>query len=255
MTVSLLLAVTWAMTLPAFQAPDEQSHFNYVQTLAERFALPGEEGRPFFSAQVSEGIAAVNSDQVAAQVEVRPEWSDRLEDDWSATQADAPRDDAGGPGPAANYPPTGYAWQALGYLARRWHRLRRAAGRAADVGAVGPDHGARDLAARRRDLRPAARAAGRGRRGPGAGADVLVRVRVREPGRDDVRDLDARAVDGRPLRAPRRPRARGGGVPRARRPRVHGQGDQLCPARAGCGARRARDRGPPAVPGCGRCCG
>jgi 4-amino-4-deoxy-L-arabinose transferase-like glycosyltransferase len=117
MVTGLLLAVTWAVTLPAFQAPDEQSHFTYVQSIGERFALPGEEGRPFFSTELSQGIAAVNSDQVAAQKEVRPEWSDRLEDRWAATQGEAPRDDGGGPGPASNYPPTAYAWEALGYLA------------------------------------------------------------------------------------------------------------------------------------------
>jgi 4-amino-4-deoxy-L-arabinose transferase-like glycosyltransferase len=117
MVIGLLLAVTWAVTLPAFQAPDEQSHFTYVQTIGERFALPGDQGRPFFSTQLSQGITAVNSDQVAAQKEVRPEWSDRGEDDWAATQATAPRDDGGGSGPASNYPPTAYAWQSLGYLA------------------------------------------------------------------------------------------------------------------------------------------
>lgn len=117
MVTGLLLAVTWAVTLPAFQAPDEQSHFTYVQSIGERFALPGEEGRAFFSTELSQGITAVNSDQVAAQKEVRPEWSDRTEDTWAATQATAARDDGGGSGPASNYPPTAYAWEALGYLA------------------------------------------------------------------------------------------------------------------------------------------
>jgi 4-amino-4-deoxy-L-arabinose transferase-like glycosyltransferase len=115
--VSLLLAVTWAVTLPAFQAPDEQSHFTYVQTIAERGVLPGEVGRQFFSSELSQGIQAVNSDQVAAQMEVRPEWSDRQEDAWAAKQADAPRDDGGGYGPATKYPPTSYLWQTPGYLA------------------------------------------------------------------------------------------------------------------------------------------
>jgi 4-amino-4-deoxy-L-arabinose transferase-like glycosyltransferase len=117
MGVGLLLALAWACVLPAFQAPDEQSHFGYVQSLGERGELPGTEGRPFFSTQVQEAIAAVNSDQVAAQLPVRPEWSDQVERDWLATQAQAPRDDAGGPGPASDYPPAAYAWQAIGYVA------------------------------------------------------------------------------------------------------------------------------------------
>ena len=117
MAVSLLLAVTWAAMMPAFQAPDEQSHFNYVQSLGERFALPGDPKRKFFSTQASEGIAAVNSDQVASQKEVRPEWSDQLDRRWAATQAQAPRDDGGGRGPAYDYPPAAYLWQSVGYAA------------------------------------------------------------------------------------------------------------------------------------------
>jgi 4-amino-4-deoxy-L-arabinose transferase-like glycosyltransferase len=117
LAVSALLAATWACALPAFQAPDEQSHFVYVQSLAERHALPGTAGRPFFSTQIAQGIAAVNSDQVAAQIDVKPEWSDQIERGWLATEAAGPADDGGGSGPATDYPPTAYVWQALGYAA------------------------------------------------------------------------------------------------------------------------------------------
>jgi 4-amino-4-deoxy-L-arabinose transferase-like glycosyltransferase len=117
MAVSLLLAVTWAAVLPAFQAPDEQSHFSYVQTLGAQKKRPGQEGRPFFSTQLSQGIRAVNSDQVAAQKAVKPEWDPVIADQWAATETKAPDDDGGGPGPATAYPPTAYAWQALGYAA------------------------------------------------------------------------------------------------------------------------------------------
>jgi hypothetical protein len=117
MAVSLLLSVTWALVTPAFQAPDEQYHFAYVQSLAERHALPGDATRPSFSTQMVRGIAGVNSDQVAAQLDVRPEWSERAERRWEARDAHAARDDSGGPNPASPYPPTSYAWEALGYAA------------------------------------------------------------------------------------------------------------------------------------------
>jgi 4-amino-4-deoxy-L-arabinose transferase-like glycosyltransferase len=117
MAVSLLLAVTWATVVPAFQAPDEQSHFTYVQSLATGPKLPGDPERPFFSTQMGEAISAVNSDQVASQIRVKPEWSERVEEQWAATEEQAPRDDGGGASPASNYPPTAYAWQALGYIA------------------------------------------------------------------------------------------------------------------------------------------
>jgi len=115
MATSLLLAVAWAAVVPAFQAPDEQSHFAYVQSLGERQALPGGADRPAFSTQMSQAINAVNSDQVAAQREVQPEWSDQVEDRWAATEAEGARDDGGGAGPASSYPPTAYAWEAVGY--------------------------------------------------------------------------------------------------------------------------------------------
>ena len=114
MTVSLLLSVIWAATVPAFQAPDEQYHFAYVQSLAERHALPGDAARPSFSTQMSEAMAAVNSDQVAAQVKVKPEWSDIAVRKWKSRGA-AARDDGGGPSPASAYPPVSYLWMGLGY--------------------------------------------------------------------------------------------------------------------------------------------
>jgi hypothetical protein len=117
MAVSLLLAVAWAVVLPAFQAPDEQSHFSYVQTLAVQQEKPGQAGKPFFSTQLSEAIQAVNSDQVAAQKAVKPEWDPAIERAWAASAGRAPDSDGGGPGPATAYPPTAYAWQAIGYAA------------------------------------------------------------------------------------------------------------------------------------------
>jgi 4-amino-4-deoxy-L-arabinose transferase-like glycosyltransferase len=117
LAVSALLAVAWACLTPAFQAPDEQRHYTYVQTIAENFDLPGDPAKPGFSTQVIQARQAVNSDQVAAQWLVKPEWNADVEHAWAATQGAAPRDDGGGPSPASTYPPVAYAWQALGYLA------------------------------------------------------------------------------------------------------------------------------------------
>lgn len=117
LAVSALLAVVWASLTPAFQAPDEHAHFAYVQSLATRFALPGAAGRPEFSTQVNQAMAADNTNIVAGQPRVKPEWSDGVERQFLARQGAAPRDNGGGPGPASGYPPTAYAWEALGYLA------------------------------------------------------------------------------------------------------------------------------------------
>ena len=89
---------------------------------------------------------------------------------------DAPRDDGGG---RARPPPTRRPRTPGGArLRRRLGRdaVRRAAGRAPDVGALAADHRARDLAAGRRGVRPPAAAAGRRGRGAGARADGRVRL-------------------------------------------------------------------------------
>ena len=117
LAVSALLAVVWACVTPAFQAPDEQRHFSYVESLGARFALPGAPDRRGESSQLIAGMNGVNSNQVAAQLPVKPEWSQSAERAWERVDANAPRDDGGGRTPASTYPPAAYAWQALGYLA------------------------------------------------------------------------------------------------------------------------------------------
>jgi 4-amino-4-deoxy-L-arabinose transferase-like glycosyltransferase len=115
MTVSLLLSITWACVVPAFQVPDEQVHFSYVQSLVERQTLPGDPSRPPYSTQMLEAMAAVNSDQVASQIRVKPEWSDFTEQAWEAGEEQSARNDGGGPNPAETYPPVSYLWMGLGY--------------------------------------------------------------------------------------------------------------------------------------------
>jgi 4-amino-4-deoxy-L-arabinose transferase-like glycosyltransferase len=117
LAVSALLAVAWACLTPAFQAPDEQRHYAYVQTVAENFDLPGDPTKPQFSKQVLAGMAALNGPQVSGQRQVKPEWDPAAERAWLATQGAAPRDDGGGRNPASTYPPVSYAWESLGYLA------------------------------------------------------------------------------------------------------------------------------------------
>src|SRR4051812_29898537 len=88
--VTAIMGVAWAFVTPAFQAPDENSHFGYVQTLAERFALPGRAGRqPLSPEQVLAGSLS-NSDQAAQQLAVRMEWSRAEYDRWRALAAALP---------------------------------------------------------------------------------------------------------------------------------------------------------------------
>ncbi|MBE2317415.1 DUF2142 domain-containing protein [Solirubrobacter sp. CPCC 204708] len=115
MTTALLLAVTWAAFTPAFQAPDEQSHFAYTQFFAETGDLPGDPGKPIYSSEHIHAAQAAGSDYVMAQPFMRPEWSERRLRVWQDGHAREPRDDGGGPHSAAGYPPASYAWEAIGY--------------------------------------------------------------------------------------------------------------------------------------------
>jgi hypothetical protein len=119
MAVALLLGLTWSVLTPAFQAPDEQSHFAYTQYLAETGKLPGRPEAPIYSTEHINAAAAVLADQVAATTSQRPEWSERRYERWKDEHAGDARGDGGGPQSAAGYPPLSYAWEALGYRVAR----------------------------------------------------------------------------------------------------------------------------------------
>ncbi len=115
MAASLVLALAWTVLTPTFQAPDEQTHFSYTQYLAETLHLPGDETKPVYSTEHAKAAAAVGSDQLAAVLAARPEWSPQAYESWRSTQSKDPRDDGGGPTSASSYPPLAYMWQAAGY--------------------------------------------------------------------------------------------------------------------------------------------
>jgi 4-amino-4-deoxy-L-arabinose transferase-like glycosyltransferase len=113
-----LLGLAWAVLTPAWQAPDENSHFAYLQSVGERFDLPGDPDRPFFSIEQAAAVAAVNSDQVAGVPETKPEWSERAYRRWQAFDErlpDGARKDGGGPNPATSNPPLYYLYTAVAY--------------------------------------------------------------------------------------------------------------------------------------------
>ena len=225
--------------LPAFQAPDEQSHFTYVQTLGERFALPGDAGRPFFSTQLSAGHRGrqlrPGRGAEAGQAGVERPGSRTL---GRATQATAPRDDGGGPGPASNYPPTAYAWQALGYLAASGGTVfdellgaRLMSALWVPITVLATWLLAGEIFGRRRVLQTAAAAV------PALVPMVAFISASVSPDGMMYAIWTLALWLGRALRQTRRPAARRGRVLRARRPRLHGQGDELRAARPGGGAR------------------
>jgi len=115
-----VVGVAWALLLPPWQSPDENSHFGYAQTLAERFELPGDEDRPIFSTEQNLAQNRSNSDQTAAQPATKPEWSEQAYERWQQAErrlGRSARSDGGGPNPAATNPPLYYLYGAPAYLA------------------------------------------------------------------------------------------------------------------------------------------
>jgi 4-amino-4-deoxy-L-arabinose transferase-like glycosyltransferase len=118
LALTALVGVAWALVTPVFQAPDENSHFAYVQTLAETFDLPGNPTLPKASTEQDVAASVSNADQAAAQLPVRMEWSARAYDRWKVRAAGFPRTartDGGGANPAASNPPLYYLGEAAAY--------------------------------------------------------------------------------------------------------------------------------------------
>jgi 4-amino-4-deoxy-L-arabinose transferase-like glycosyltransferase len=116
--VAALLGIAWTLVTPAFQAPDENTHFGYVQSLAERFAMPGDPTRAEFSSEQALASSASNGDQVAANPFARMEWSKDGYARWRAADAALPpadRRNGGGPNPAQSNPPLYYLYEAAPY--------------------------------------------------------------------------------------------------------------------------------------------
>lgn len=119
---TFVLAIAWALLTPAFQAPDENSHFGYVQSLVEGPGLPGQAGRPLFSSEQTLAASQSNADQAAAQPSVKMEWSPQVYERWRAADSalpDGSRSDGGGPNPAASNPPLYYFVEVPAYAAAR----------------------------------------------------------------------------------------------------------------------------------------
>jgi 4-amino-4-deoxy-L-arabinose transferase-like glycosyltransferase len=114
-----LLGVAWALFVPPFQSPDENSHFGYVQRLAEDFDLPGDSDRAPFSTEQLLAQDRSNSDQTAAVLQTKPEWSKTAYERWREADTrlpDSARSDGGGPNPASSNPPLYYLYESVPYL-------------------------------------------------------------------------------------------------------------------------------------------
>ncbi|MGI9183938.1 MAG: DUF2142 domain-containing protein [Solirubrobacteraceae bacterium] len=112
-----LLGFAWALLVPPWQAPDEPAHFAYVQSLGERFALPGDRHRQVLSTSQLVADSAVGASRVAFHPDaVTPDWSAADNARFRRSLAGAPStSDGGGINPAEPNPPAFYLYSDLAY--------------------------------------------------------------------------------------------------------------------------------------------
>ena len=101
--VVALLGATWALLVPPWGAPDEDVHFAYTQTLAERHELPGR-GPQQVSSEQRLSMDATNTDQVVFFLRAKPDWSEVAERGWRSVTKTVKRDDGGAGNTAASLP-------------------------------------------------------------------------------------------------------------------------------------------------------
>ncbi|MEA2368258.1 MAG: hypothetical protein QOH38_976 [Thermoleophilaceae bacterium] len=110
------MSVAWALFVPPWQSPDETQHFAYLQSLAERFELPGQAGRPRYS---SEHRLADRLSKTGHEARLPgAEWSVRAFQEWKREDAafvPADRRNGGGRNPASANPPLYYLWESIPY--------------------------------------------------------------------------------------------------------------------------------------------
>lgn len=80
--VAVLHATTWAVLVPAFQVPDEASHFQYVAYVADHGELPSGTvaGQPPYSESHLKAEELLQTSAVAFRPDLRPPWSANADD-------------------------------------------------------------------------------------------------------------------------------------------------------------------------------
>jgi 4-amino-4-deoxy-L-arabinose transferase-like glycosyltransferase len=114
LVVVAVVGFTWAIVMPPWGAPDEDVHFAYTQTLAERHELPGgpQQG---VSTEQRLSMDVNNTDQIVFFKFAKPDWSQTGERSWRAQTNSVPRNDGGGTNAASDYPPGYYLYELIPY--------------------------------------------------------------------------------------------------------------------------------------------
>lgn len=122
--VAALQSLAWDIALPAFQGPDEDTHFAYIQYLAETGHLPGSSsGTSVISSEVESAVKLFNLRATMGNLGSRPAWSAADLQLWRKAERELPkgsRANGDGPNPIAKNPPLYYAVMAVPYRLLIW---------------------------------------------------------------------------------------------------------------------------------------
>ena len=113
-----IVGIVWALVLPPWQAPDENSHFAYVQSVAESLKLPKSTGGTLLSSDQNLGATLSGSGFFAYPMSAAVNW---FASDWNTYRTEdrqqrPSRTDGGGDNPAASNPPLYYLVASIPYL-------------------------------------------------------------------------------------------------------------------------------------------
>ncbi len=115
-----IVGLSWALMVPPWQSPDELDHFAYTQSLAERFALPGDPKRQEDSSDEAFANDSVGAARSAfSPATSPPDWNLSDYAAYLAAEHGHParsRQDGGGPNGADSNPPLYYLFAAIPYL-------------------------------------------------------------------------------------------------------------------------------------------
>jgi len=123
LVVGALQSIAWDLALPAFQGPDEDTHFAYVQHLAETGKLPSPtSGGSAYSSEEEETLVTLNLLPLIGDASGRPAWSEADLKAWRVVVPhDRPaRENGAGPNPIAKNPPLYYALMSIPYRLLVW---------------------------------------------------------------------------------------------------------------------------------------
>ncbi len=123
LVVAAVQALAWIVVLPPFQGPDEDSHFSYVQRIAEDHTIPWRPRGGSLSPRVgvSKEMAVAESDAGLRPLEgnlgARPAWTTVDLSLWRSDDSALTRADRGGGGYVASLknPPAYYLYAAVPY--------------------------------------------------------------------------------------------------------------------------------------------